>query len=124
MGKKPSTCESEYAQSVYSLVSMIPEGRVMTYGWIASHTKPPEGTDIAAYERIGPRWVGYAMKSCPDDVPWHRVVNANGKISPRPGLGPHLQKSILEDEGVMFDQSGRIDLGSFGWAPGSSIIKS
>lgn len=117
MESKSSTSNSEYFKSVYSLVSAIPEGRVMTYGWIASHIGPPEGTDIYAYERIGPRWVGYAMRSCPDDVPWHRVVNAEGKISVRPGLGPHLQKSLIEDEGVVFDQTGRIDLDSFGWAP-------
>ena len=117
MESKPSTSKTEYSQRVYALVSRIPKGRVMTYGLIASHIGPPQGTDIYAYERIGPRWVGYAMRSCPDDVPWHRVVNTEGRISVRPGLGPHLQKSLMEDEGVVFDQTGRIDLDSFGWAP-------
>ncbi len=121
MESKPPTSKSEYSQSVYALVSRIPSGKVMTYGLIASHIDPPEGTDIYAYERIGPRWVGYAMRVCPDDVPWHRVVNADGRISVRPGLGAHLQKSLLEDEGVVFDQTGRIELDSFRWTPDGSV---
>ena len=121
MEKQPPTNKSEHAQSVYALVRKIPEGQVMTYGGIASRVGPPEGTDIYAYERIGPRWVGYAMSSCPDDVPWHRVVNAKGMISERLGFGKHVQKSLLEDEGVEFDQRDRIDLELFGWLPGDNI---
>jgi methylated-DNA-protein-cysteine methyltransferase related protein len=63
------------------------------------------------------RTVGWALRAAhtPDDVPWHRVVNGSGRISLRAGYGAELQRALLEDEGVEFDLSGRIDLGRFGY---------
>ena len=106
-----------FREKIYDLVRTIPPGRVMTYGSIASHLVPPEGTDILAYQRIGPRWVGYAMRDCPEDVPWHRVVNAKGGISLRSDLGPPLQKKLLEEEGVEFNESGYLELKTYAWIP-------
>ena len=55
-----------------------------------------------------------------DSVPWHRVVNARGEVSER-GLDPlesvDQQRFLLEEEGVLFDRRGRVDLDRFGWAP-------
>jgi hypothetical protein len=48
-------------------------------------------------------------------VPWQRVVNAKGMISPRPGQGAELQRQRLESEAVTFDARGRIDLSRFSW---------
>jgi len=49
-------------------------------------------------------------------VPWHRIVNAQGKSSLPAGAGAELQRALLEDEGVEFDLYGRIDLKRFGWS--------
>jgi methylated-DNA-protein-cysteine methyltransferase-like protein len=104
-----------FRQQVFEAVRRIPRGRVATYGQIAARIPPPPGTDPLGYMRIRARWVGYALADCPDDVPWQRVVNAQGCVSTRPGHGPHVQRILLEEEGVVFGESGRVDLGSFGW---------
>src|SRR3954469_16027838 len=81
---------------IYAVVSRIPKGRVATYGQVAV---------LAGLPRQA-RLVGYAMHSLPadSDVPWHRVVNATGKISIRSdGLGhDELQAQLLAREGVRF----------------------
>jgi methylated-DNA-protein-cysteine methyltransferase-like protein len=106
-----------YRALVYAVVRAIPSGRVMTYGSVAALIPPPQGTDWASYQRIRARWVGYAMSNCPKDVPWHRVVNAQGRISGRHGLGPELQHELLSQEGVSFDRSGKLDLEALHWEP-------
>lgn len=100
---------------VYTLCRQIPEGHVTTYGWIASAIDPPLGMEPFAYDRIKARWVGYAMARCPDDVPWHRVINSKGGLSLRPGH--EHQKALLEDEGVRFTASGKVNLKQYGWKP-------
>ena len=55
------------------------------------------------------------MAQCQDDVPWQRVINSQGKVSPRPGYGPMVQRSLLEQEGVVFDEKERVDLKKYGW---------
>ncbi|MFQ6605368.1 MAG: MGMT family protein [Fidelibacterota bacterium] len=94
-------------QRIYSVVRQIPYGRVTTYGHIANlvHT--------------GPRQVGYAMAAVRDvTIPWHRVINSQGKISVRSGGSPSLdQRMLLESEGVIFDAAGKTDLKRFGWFP-------
>ncbi|MFN2215524.1 MAG: MGMT family protein, partial [Anaerolineales bacterium] len=50
---------------------------------------------------------------CPDDVPWHRVINSQGKISQRESS--ILQRAMLEEEGVVFNDHGKVDLRIFGW---------
>lgn len=95
-------------QRIYRIARRVPEGRVTTYGWIARAAG------------CGARQVGYAMAAVkPNDrVPWHRVVNREGRISPRGGgEGESRQRGRLEAEGVVFDASGRIDLDRFGWSP-------
>jgi methylated-DNA-protein-cysteine methyltransferase-like protein len=89
-------------------VRRVPRGRVATYGQIAT---------MAGREGHA-RQVGYALHCLPDrsDVPWHRVVNARGQISPRSSSDSHeLQRALLEAEGVAFDQQGRISIRRFGW---------
>jgi methylated-DNA-protein-cysteine methyltransferase-like protein len=83
---------------------------VATYGQIATMA----GLDGHA------RQVGYALHALPErsDVPWHRVVNARGEISPRSAGDSHeLQRMLLEAEGVKMDLRGRIDLERFRWKP-------
>jgi methylated-DNA-protein-cysteine methyltransferase-like protein len=62
------------------------------------------------------RTVGDAMNASPDDVPWQRVINARGMISIQGATGAR-QRALLEAEGVVFDENGRVDFGQVGWAP-------
>jgi methylated-DNA-protein-cysteine methyltransferase related protein len=100
---------------VWEIVRRIPAGRVMAYGQVGALVPVPEGMSLKDFDAFRARWVGGAMAACPEDVPWWRVVNAQGKISPRPGA--EEQRIRLEAEAVMFDHKGRIDLVKFGWKP-------
>ncbi len=106
-----------YAAQVYSIVRRIPRGRVTTYGSIAARIAPPPGVDPIAYRRIRARWVGYAMAAAPENIPWQRVINARGRISPRLGFGAAWQRARLREEGIRFAADGRIDLDRYGWSP-------
>ena len=92
------------ARKIYAVVSRIPRGRVATYGQVAA---------VAGLPRRA-RLVGYALRVLPDDtrVPWHRVVNAQGRISPRGDLLGHedLQAHLLRREGVRFTAGGAVSL--------------
>lgn len=96
---------------IHQTVRRIPEGRVATYGQIAVLAGLPDQA----------RLVGYALHALPAQttVPWHRVVNAQGRISlgrAVPG-GELEQRFRLEAEGIHFSANGRIDLKRFGWRP-------
>lgn len=97
------------------MVRSIPPGKVATYGQIAGWIVAPEGIPFERYRAFAPRWVGGAMAACPDDVPWHRVINSQGKISLRGSAGESNQRDLLESEGVRFDERQRVDLKVFGW---------
>jgi methylated-DNA-protein-cysteine methyltransferase-like protein len=102
-----------FNHQVWKIVNQIPPGQVATYGQIARMIPPPPGVQAKAYAALGPRWVGSAMAKCPEDVPWQRVVNSKGEISLRPGA--EHQRGLLEEEGVLFNERGKIDLNTFGW---------
>ncbi len=97
-------------QRIYAVVRRIPRGRVATYGQVAALAGMPGHA----------RQIGYALFALPagDGVPWHRVINAQGRISPRaePGYDT-IQRLLLEKEGVRFLASGRIALERYRWAP-------
>jgi len=64
------------------------------------------------------RTVGFAMAATPDksDIPWQRVINSKGEISQRKdGFGNLIQKKILEEEGIVFNSKGRVNLNRFRW---------
>lgn len=93
-------------QTIYAVVQQIPIGCVATYG------------QIAKIVGCGARQVGYAMASLPlgSDVPWHRVVNSQGGVSPRAnGSGAVVQRTMLENEGVAFGKKDTVDLDRCGW---------
>ena len=100
---------------VWEITRRIPKGKVTTYGRIAAMIEVPAGMNLKDYQAFGARWVGGAMAACPEDVPWQRVINAQGKISLRRGEGPFLQRSLLEEEGIEFEENGRINLSRYGW---------
>ena len=107
----PQARVSSTYQRIYAVVSRIPRGRVATYGQVASLAKMPRQA----------RLVGYALHALPagSRVPWHRVVNAAGKISLRAGAVPYdeLQGKLLRREGVRFVGSA-IPLEKYRWARG------
>jgi methylated-DNA-protein-cysteine methyltransferase-like protein len=98
---------------IYAVVRRIPRGRVATYG------------QVATLAGLGghARQVGYALHALTSEraVPWHRVVNARGQISPRtePG-GDRIQRQLLEREGVNFDAADRLALDRYRWRPRNS----
>lgn len=97
-------------QRIYQVVKQIPKGRVATYGQVAS---------LAGLGRHA-RQVGYALHALPGStaVPWHRVVNAGGRISLRAAQGAELvQQILLEREGVHLDARGRVSLAKVQWKP-------
>jgi O-6-methylguanine DNA methyltransferase len=105
---------SGFFQRVWAVVADIPEGTVMTYGQIA------ECLDNVC----SARYVGYAMSSAPPErnLPCHRVVNRLGEMSP--GLifgGVEVQRRLLQSEGVLFTDKGRVDLSASRHRPGTAF---
>lgn len=104
--------QQAYYEQVWHLVRQVPQGKVATYGQIAQLIPPPAGIDLQEYKAFSPRWVGSAMAACPDDVPWQRVINSQGKISERPGA--QRQRHLLEEEEILFVKD-RVDLKAYQW---------
>jgi methylated-DNA-protein-cysteine methyltransferase-like protein len=101
------SADVNWHQSVWKVVSEIPSGHVLTYGEVARLSGMPRAA----------RRVSQAMRRAPRamQLPWHRVVNAQGKISfAEDSMGWKQQKSKLEDEGVIF-LDGKIDLEQYGY---------
>ncbi|MBQ3150318.1 MAG: MGMT family protein [Clostridia bacterium] len=93
---------------IYEVVKQIPKGKVATYGQVAL---------LAG----NPRWarvVGYALHNNPDpgNIPCHRVVNRFGGTTPSFAFGGEdVQRKLLEDEGIEFDESGNVILEKYLW---------
>lgn len=100
--------ERSFFDRVYCLVSLIPVGRVASYGQIAAMLDHPRAA----------RTVGWALASLNEEqaavVPWHRVLNRAGVIS-LPDRSAALQQALLEGEGVEFSADGRVDMRRYGW---------
>lgn len=113
MGKHTQGRKSDkmpgFFEQVYRLVRQVPRGRVTSYGAIAR---------MLGYSHAA-RTVGWALHSLPEDsgVPWHRVINSQGRIST--SCREHdadTQQTLLEAEGIEFDEQGIVDWERFGWA--------
>ncbi len=92
-----------FFEQVYELVAQIPYGKVLSYGQIARMLGQPRGA----------RQVGWAMRHCPEGLPWQRVVMADGSIAG--GVFFEMRKALLESEGVLFLPDGRVDMASCAW---------
>ena len=105
--KAPSA--EDHAPKIYAVVRSIPRGRVATYGEIAALA------GITAGHRIAAR----AMRSCPEALPWHRVLGKKdarrGQINIEVPEHAALQRALLESERVVFDQNGFVPLREYGW---------
>ena len=106
---KPKLVQPTFLQKVELVVSQIPAGKVMTYGQVAQCVG--QGTA---------RLVGMALSSLPkgSSVPWHRVVNTKGGISPRANPQSSLEQiQRLLDEGIQFNYNQELDLKSYRFKP-------
>lgn len=90
--------KTNFFTSVYAVVARIPRGKVMSYGQIARVLGAPRAV----------RQVGWAMRRCPDNVPWQRVVKESGEIAG--GGHAYFRRVLLEEEGVTFLPDGRVDM--------------
>ncbi len=103
---------------IYDIVRQIPQGKVATYGQVA------DLSNLAGKARL----VGYALYQSDiptSDVPWHRVINAKGQISYSPLRrgADYLQRSLLEQEGIIFTADGKIDLRQYLWKPQNPVSR-
>ena len=91
------------------VIKRIPKGRVATYGQIAACAGNPRAA----------RQVVRALHSSSqkDKLPWHRVINREGRISLKPNQGYEIQRALLLKEGISFGKNDTIDLGRFLWQP-------
>ena len=107
----PAASSAGFDQRVYAAVARIPAGQLATYGQIA--------------ELIGAwgcaRQVGWALRRLPlpSAIPWHRVVNAAGRIAMTPSRegSDWIQRELLIAEGIPVDLEGRLPLARFRWRP-------
>ena len=113
MPAPPERRASAFAAAVWALARQVPPGRATTYGQLAE----------ALYGVArGARGVGRAMGTCPGDVPWWRVVHADGTMKGTPGAAE--QRARLAEEGVPLTADGRVDWRRAGgpWSPPSSPL--
>jgi len=106
-----SNHEPDVNHLIWQVIALIPQGKVATYGDVARHA----GLARAA------RRVGNALRKLPPDtkIPWHRVINAQGRISlPQGSASQVRQRERLEAEGIVFRGNGSVDMGRFRWRPG------
>ncbi|MCK4672969.1 MGMT family protein [candidate division WOR-3 bacterium] len=98
-----------FYQRVIATIKNIPEGKVATYGQIATYAGNPRAA----------RQVSFILHSSSEkeNLPWHRVVNSKGSISLKPGHGYEIQKQMLKKEGITFKENDCVDLKRFLWIP-------
>lgn len=105
----PDTGEDARALACWQVLARVPAGHVITYGQLA---------ELAGLPRQA-RWVGRLLSQLPADsgLPWHRVVNAQGRLSlPPHHPGAEEQAARLRAEGV-FLQDGKLNLTRYRWQP-------
>ncbi|MCG7343433.1 MGMT family protein [Sporosarcina sp. ACRSL] len=101
---------SPFTERVVKIIKDIPSGRVMTYGQVAATAGNPRGARQVVR-------VLHSM-SAKYDLPWHRIINAQGGIStPSDREEKGLQRELLEAEGIKFMSNGKVDLDVYRWFP-------
>lgn len=97
--------------NVYSLMTQLPGGKVTTYGDLAVMAGSPRAARI----------VGGIAHAGPEELPWHRVVNARGGLAVGYPGGQNVQRQLLEQDGIECDESWHIkDFGERRWRPRKS----
>jgi methylated-DNA-protein-cysteine methyltransferase-like protein len=95
--------EKKCSELVFDIVERIPCGKVASYGQISMMLGNPRGA----------RQVGWAMRYCPEGLPWHRVVMADGKVAG--GEHSEVRRVLLEEENIPFLADGRVNVKICGW---------
>jgi methylated-DNA-protein-cysteine methyltransferase-like protein len=99
---------SEFTKKVLQLIQAIPEGRVATYKQIAELAGKPQGSR-------GVSWILHSS-SVTYNLPWHRVINSQGKISFDPASSNYReQKRKLKREGIVFSDEDKLSLPKYQW---------
>jgi len=94
---------NKFYEDVYAAVEKIPYGKVASYGQIALLAGKPGAS----------REVGRAMRNCPGDLPWQRVIMSDGSVAG--GAHSEIRRAALEAEGVEFSPDGRVDMKKYAW---------
>lgn len=96
----------------FAIVRACPRGRVTTYSWIARTLGYPRGA----------RMLGWIMSDATEGVPAQRVINSKGELSGSHAFGPPgVMRQMLEQEGIVFEEDGRVDLKRYGWDPARDL---
>ena len=96
-------------QRVKDVIKKVPKGKVATYGQIAA---------LAGNPRAARQVVRILHSSSEKDkLPWHRIVNRQGRIALKLGYGYEIQRELLRREGIRFDKDDTIDFDRYLWSP-------
>ncbi|CAD0114284.1 unnamed protein product [Aureobasidium uvarum] len=123
-----------WTYAVYNAVREVPYGKVTSYGHIARLLGKPHCSSTSTSRRLtSTRQVGVSLKALlsataqPDahynnsNVPWQRIINSKGAISPRGVNGARQQATALEAEGVQVARGSlgeyTVDFATYGWFP-------
>jgi methylated-DNA-protein-cysteine methyltransferase-like protein len=108
--KRKGTSEGfSFSQRVKDIIKKIPRGKVATYGQIAAYAGNPR----AARQVV--RILHSSARK--EKLPWHRVVNREGRIALKPNYGYEIQKGLLKKEDIKFDKNDTIDFERSLWSP-------
>lgn len=115
MNNEPSSINDQVAllkARVFALVRVCPAGKVTTYGWLAK---------CAGYSNAA-RIVGWIMNEARPGIPAQRVINSKGELSGSWAFGsPDQMRQLLEEEGIVFSDTGKVDLKRYGWDPSRDL---
>lgn len=95
-----------FRETVWAIVEQVPPGQVVSYGQLS----------ILAGRPNAPRMAGWAMRTAPNGLPCHRVVHSDGSLAPADMFGG-MQRALLEQEGVVFQKSGKVNMKLSGFRP-------
>ncbi len=115
MARPSAVSTPSFFARVYAVVRLVPKGKVATYGQIATILEHPRAA----------RTVGWALNGLPahlaGKVPWHRVINAQGRVSNTANVAEQTRR--LRREGIRFDRHGYCDMRRYGWEPPPDLRK-
>lgn len=98
---------TEFTEKIIWYIQNIPRGKVLTYGGVAALAGNPGAA----------RQVSWVLRSYTEklSLPWFRVINSTGGISIKNIQGYTLQKTLLEKDGIVFNEKEKVDLKAYMW---------
>ncbi|WP_434399651.1 methylated-DNA--[protein]-cysteine S-methyltransferase [Planococcus sp. 11815] len=94
-----------FTKKAIDVIKNIPQGKIMSYGQVAHAAGSPRSA----------RQVARILHSMSEkhNIPWHRIVNAKGEIAIKDGEGRYTQQLLLEEEGLCFEDEGKVSLSHY-----------